>query len=146
MSERDDSVMEHGPHARRVEDPAGRPTPFVEGPTGPAPVSSELRGDPGEDGERRAESGAVAGAVAGTGAAGPLGGMVGAVAGGLAGTAAEVTADDRDPDGEESTARADSTRDEGIDGDEPPGARIGSERVVTENWPDLRRSQDDAER
>lgn len=93
---------ERGPGEQRVEDPAGRPEPYVSGPTGPAPVASELRGDPGAEGDRRGEGGALAGAITGTALAGPVGGVVGAVAGGTLGTVgdegAEVTdADNEDP-------------------------------------------------
>ena len=73
----------------RVEDPAGRPEPYVKGPTGSAPLATEFRGDPGAEGERGAEGGAAAGAVAGTSLAGPVGGVIGAMAGGALGTAAD---------------------------------------------------------
>lgn len=44
---RDDRrVPDMEPEDERVVDPAGRPTPYVTGPTGPSPISSELRGAP----------------------------------------------------------------------------------------------------
>ncbi len=91
---------ERGPGEHRVEDPAGRPEPYVMGPTGPAPVASELRGDPGSEGDRRGEGGAAAGALAGTAVAGPVGAVVGGVAGGALGSAADEGRDrpDHDPD------------------------------------------------
>jgi len=87
---------ERSPDEELIEDPAGRPG-YVAGPTGSAPISSELRGDPGSEGDRRAEGGAIGGAIVGTAVAGPIGGAVGAVAGGTAGTAAEAS-DDADDD------------------------------------------------
>ena len=91
--ERDELERSH--HEDPVTDPAGRPEPYVDGPTGPAPLASELRGDPGADGDRAAEGGAVGGVIAGTAAAGPLGGVVGGVVGATIGTAAD-SGDDRD--------------------------------------------------
>jgi len=87
---------ERGKDEDRVTDPAGRPEPYVDGPTGPAPLATELRGDPGGEGDRRGEGGAVAGAITGTTVAGPVGGVVGAMAGGAIGTASidEPDADD----------------------------------------------------
>ena len=84
----------------RAFDPAGRPEPYVDGPTGPAPLASELRGDPGEDGDRQGEGGAMGGALAGTAVAGPLGGLIGGVVGATIGTAAEGTSDEHLPDDE----------------------------------------------
>lgn len=86
---------ERGKDEERVWDPAGRPEPYVAGPTGPAPVASELRGDPGAEGDRGSEGGAAAGAITGTSLAGPVGGVVGALAGGAIGTA---TIDDDESD------------------------------------------------
>ena len=80
---------ERGPGEERVEDPAGRPEPYVKGPTGAAPLATELRGDPGDEGDRKGEGGAAAGAIAGTSLAGPVGGVVGAMAGGALGGAAD---------------------------------------------------------
>jgi hypothetical protein len=80
---------ERGLDDQVTEDPAGRTEPYVQGPTGRAPVSSELRGDPGAEGDRQGEGGAVAGAIAGTSLAGPVGGVVGAVAGGALGAVAD---------------------------------------------------------
>ena len=88
---------------RQVEDPLGRPEPYVKGPTGSAPLSSELRGDPGSEGDRGGEGGAAAGAITGTSLAGPVGGVVGALAGGAIGTASiddEDTGWPHDPDRE----------------------------------------------
>lgn len=93
MTERHERETEYSPQEKRTEDPAGRPEPYVEGPTGPAPLGSELRGDPDGEGQRRSEAGAVAGAIAGTSLGGPLAGVAGAVTGGAAGAALE---DDRD--------------------------------------------------
>jgi len=91
---------ERGRDERRAIDPAGRPEPYVEGPTGPAPLATELRGDPGDEGDRRGEGGAAAGALTGMAVAGPVGGVVGAVAGGTLGTAGEAAdpTDDEAPD------------------------------------------------
>lgn len=58
--------IERGSEETPVADPAGRPVPFVDGPTGMAPLSSELRGDPSLEADRNAETGAVGGAIAGT--------------------------------------------------------------------------------
>ena len=90
---------ERGREEAPVTDPAGRREPYVDGPTGPAPLASELRGDPGAEGDRRGEGGAVAGAIAGTSVAGPVGGVVGAVAGGALGSAGdeEPRPDDVEP-------------------------------------------------
>ena len=88
---------ERGQDEAQVRDPAGRPEPYVDGPTGPAPVSSELHGDPGAEGDRGGEGGAVAGAIAGTSLAGPVGGVVGALAGGAIGTASVDTEQDESP-------------------------------------------------
>ena len=97
---------ERGAYERRSADPAGRPVPFVDGPTGPAPLASELRGDPGEEGDRRGEGGALAGAVGGTAVAGPVGGAIGAVVGGVVGSAQDDgprdEAGDTDPPGTQS--------------------------------------------
>lgn len=93
---------ERGRHEDVQRDPAGRPTPYVAGPMGAAPLATELRGDPEED--RGGDTGAVGGAIAGTSLAGPLGGMAGAVAGGVAG--AELEDDD-----------------DGAPGDDGPGGR-----------------------
>lgn len=86
-----------------VGDPVDRGTPYVEGPTGSAPLSSELHGDPGAHGDRRSEGGAAAGAIAGTAVGGPIGGVVGGLAGGAIGTAS-VDAPATDADGGASTA------------------------------------------
>jgi hypothetical protein len=87
---------ERGQDEQQVRDPAGRTEPYVEGPTGPAPLATELRGDPGADGERRSEGGAAAGAIAGTAVAGPIGGVVGGLAGGAIGSAS-IDEPGRDP-------------------------------------------------
>jgi hypothetical protein len=47
-----DREGERGMHEDQLADPAGRKVPFVEGPTGAAPLSSELRGDPGDPGDQ----------------------------------------------------------------------------------------------
>lgn len=96
--ERDEGPAEpeRGAYERRSEDPAGRITPFVDGPTGPSPLASELRGDPGAEGDRRGEGGAIGGAIGGTAVAGPVGGVVGAVVGAVVGSAQDD--DPRDPD------------------------------------------------
>ena len=86
MTDRREDEIQASPHERRVEDAAGRRTPYVQGPT-------ELHGDPGADGDRRGEGGAAAGALAGTAVAGPVGGVVGALAGGTLGTADDDGAD-----------------------------------------------------
>jgi len=89
---------ERGSNEERVVDPAGRPEPYVQGPTGPAPLATEMRGDPGAEGDRRSQGGAAGGAIAGTAVAGPIGGVVGGLAGGAIGTASidEPGDDDRD--------------------------------------------------
>jgi hypothetical protein len=79
---------------RRAYDPGSREVPYVDGPTGPAPIASELRGDPGDEGDRQGEGGAMGGAVAGTAVAGPVGGVVGGVIGATIGTAAETGSND----------------------------------------------------
>ena len=105
----DDDEPERGPDERRAIDPAGRPEPYVEGPTGPAPLATELRGDPGDEGDRRGEGGAAAGALTGTAVAGPVGGVVGAVAGGALGTADEAAgSDDEDASGAGTDERDDT--------------------------------------
>ena len=90
---------------REARDPAGRTkVTFVDGPTGPAPLATEFRGDPGHDeADRTAEGSAAGGALTGTALAGPLGGVVGGVVGATIGSAAEATtnadegaSDDRD--------------------------------------------------
>ena len=93
MTDRREDEIQASPHERRVEDAAGRRTPYVQGPTGPAPLATELHGDPGADGDRRGEGGAAAGALAGTAVSGPVGGVVGALAGGTLGTADDDGAD-----------------------------------------------------
>jgi len=82
----------------RAYDPANREVPFVDGPTGPAPLASELRGDPGDDGDRQGEGGAMGGALAGTAVAGPVGGAIGGVIGATIGTAAEAGSNDEADD------------------------------------------------
>jgi hypothetical protein len=87
---------ERGSNEHRVADPAGRTEPYVQGPTGPAPLATELRGDPGAEGDRQSQGGAAAGVIAGTAAAGPIGGVVGGLAGGAIGTASiDEPADER---------------------------------------------------
>ena len=96
MSPEDEAMHEHDPERRlerRAEDPAGRPTPFVDGPTGPAPIATEYRGDPSAEGDRGGEHGAFGGFVAGTAVAGPVGGAIGGVVGATIGSAAEATSD-----------------------------------------------------
>ena len=51
--ERGQGEPERGRDERRAIDPAGRREPYVDGPTGPAPLATELRGDPGDEGDRR---------------------------------------------------------------------------------------------
>jgi len=114
MSVEDERMHEHDPERRlerRAEDPAGRPTPFVDGPTGPSPIASELRGDPAAEGDRGGERGAFGGVVAGTAAAGPVGGVVGGVVGATIGSAAEASsdADVRDDDVDAAEHTGDST-------------------------------------
>lgn len=98
-----DAGSERSGLERLVADPAGRPEPYVQGPTGPTFGGSELRGDPGADGDRGAEGGALGGVIAGTAAAGPVGGVVGGVVGATIGSAADSGDDedeafqDRDP-------------------------------------------------
>lgn len=94
--ERDDRLptAERGSQETISGDPMGRRVPFVEGPTGSAPLATELHGDPEAEGDRRSETGAVGGAIAGTAAAGPIGGMIGAVTGGVAGAAVEGADDE----------------------------------------------------
>jgi hypothetical protein len=70
--------------------PANHEAPLMDGPTGRAPLSSELVGDPGAEGDRKGEGGAMGGAIAGTAIAGPVGGVVGGVIGATIGSAAEV--------------------------------------------------------
>jgi hypothetical protein len=89
-------VVERGEHLRQPTHP-GRREPYVAGPTGPAPLASELRGDPGDEGDRSAEGGTAAGVVAGAAAAGPVGGVVGGVVGAVIGSAADEDADVDDP-------------------------------------------------
>ena len=84
-----DAGTERGSEERRVSDPADRAVPFVDGPTGAAPLSSELRGDPYADGDERTETGAKAAVIKGTSLAGPIGGVVGGLLGGVAGTGSE---------------------------------------------------------
>jgi hypothetical protein len=96
-----------------VRDPAGRREPYVEGPTGPTPLASELRGDPGADGDRGGEGGAAGGALTGTALAGPVGGVVGALAGGAIGTASiDAPGEDGSDDAVDRTGRRDQDLDE----------------------------------
>jgi hypothetical protein len=83
---------------RRAHDPAEREVPFVDGPTGPAPLASELRGDPGDAGDRKGEGGAMAGALGGMAVGGPVGGAVGGVVGAVIGSAAETGSNDEAAD------------------------------------------------
>lgn len=92
---------ERGSEEQPVQDPAGRRVPFVGGPTGAAPLGSELRGDPSLEDDRNAENGAMGGAIAGTGVAGPVGGIVGAVLGGAAGATLEEDEDEGTAEEEE---------------------------------------------
>jgi hypothetical protein len=89
-------VVERGEHLRRPTHP-GKREPYVAGPTGPAPLASELRGDPGEEGDRSAEGGTAAGVLAGTAVAGPVGGVIGGVVGATIGSAADEDAEIDDP-------------------------------------------------
>ena len=76
--------------ADQTATPSNHEAPLVDGPTGRAPLSSELAGDPGAEGDRASEGGAMGGAVAGTAIAGPLGGVIGGVIGATIGSAAEA--------------------------------------------------------
>jgi hypothetical protein len=105
----DRDVVERGEHIRRADDPHGRPEPYVAGPTGVAPLSSELRGDPGDEGDREAEGGAAGGTLVGAALGGPVGAVVGGVGGAVIGSAA-----DDDPGVDDPTATAESAT-EGVD-------------------------------
>lgn len=94
-------IREHDPERdleRTANDPAEREVPFVDGPTGPAPLATEYRGDPGGEGDRQAEGGAMGGALAGTAVGGPIGGVIGGVIGATIGSAAEGSSNDRRDD------------------------------------------------
>jgi hypothetical protein len=111
MTEREESgagASERGVYEQRAVDPAGRPEPYVDGPTGPAPLATESRGDPGAEDDRRTEGGAAGGALAGTAVAGPVGGVVGGVVGATIGAAADEGRDHStdDPTGEVSGGEA----------------------------------------
>jgi hypothetical protein len=109
MSERSD--REHP-----VQDPAGRPEPYVQGPTGPTFGASELRGDPGAEGDRGTEGGAVGGVIAGTAAAGPIGGAIGGVVGATIGSAADSGDDQDEAAGSGDPGRADPGGDADLTG------------------------------
>jgi hypothetical protein len=94
--EPDRDIVERGEHLREAARPGERSS-FVAGPTGSAPVASELRGDPGGGEGRAAEGGTAAGIVAGTAVAGPIGGLVAGAAGAAAGSATDNHAASDDP-------------------------------------------------
>lgn len=96
VSEPEKDVVERGEHLRRPTHP-GQREPYVAGPTGPAPLATELRGDPGDEGDRAAEGGTATGIVAGAAAAGPVGAAVGGVVGATIGTAADEDEEVDDP-------------------------------------------------
>jgi hypothetical protein len=107
----DRDVVERGEHLRRADDPHGRPEPYVTGPTGPAPLASELRGDPGAEGDRGAEGGAAAGTVVGAAVGGPIGAVVGGVGGTVVGGVADDESNSDDPNATaESSRGADDAR------------------------------------
>ena len=97
-------VVERGEHRRTASDPESRPEPYASGPTGPAPLATELRGDPGAEGDREAEGGTATGVVAGTAMGGPIGGVIGGVVGATIGSVA-----DDDPGADAPGATAEST-------------------------------------
>ena len=96
IAEPEKDVVERGEHLREPTHP-GQREPYVAGPTGPAPLASELRGDPGGTGDRSAEGGTAAGVVGGAAVAGPVGAAVGGAVGAALGSAADEDADVDDP-------------------------------------------------
>jgi hypothetical protein len=89
-------VVERGEHLRTPTRPGER-EPYVAGPTGPAPLASELRGDPGSEDDRAAEGGTAAGVVGGAAVGGPVGAIVGGAIGATIGSAADDDAEVDDP-------------------------------------------------